>query len=290
MFLFVAINICDSIGLPHWFANKEGNYDDLDEYWFNWEHSDKSYLMWNVFWAISKTCLYIVYLQRIYIIFGDTKYAPSQSIYCVIVLILMAQFGLLSAWCWHYNIAWSCCEIWADNTYEILAWLAWWILIVDVLLTVLLIFLFLYCMKRLFQAIKTHSMPSSGVEMEVTVNSKSNQVETEQDEKSEDADKNELDGQRENKLVKRATQVFVLAIISLSSSIFYQFFFAIALSEEFYDSHTHTAFYYFSFTWNVDSTLNVICLFLSLTFGTKWYYKLCKCDACCYNYIEAKTT
>merc|ERR1712228_711907 len=142
----------------------------------------------------------------IYVIFGGTKYAPPQSIYCLIVLILMTQFGLLSAWCWHYNIAWSCCEIWADNTYETLAWLAWLILIVDVALT--LILLFLHCMKRLFQAIKTHSLPSSGVEMEVTVNSKSDAVETETAEKEEDEDGADLDGQSENKLVKRATQVF----------------------------------------------------------------------------------
>lgn len=78
-------------------------------------------------------------------------------------------------------------------------------------------------------------------------------------------------------------------MVSFVSSIFYQLLFAISILEEFEGTHGHNALYYFSFTWSVDSTLNVICLYLSLSVGKTMYYRLCKCDACCFKCIQNMT-
>eukprot|EP01084_Bolivina_argentea_P127277 225118_1 len=310
MWIFTAISICDSIGLPHWFAKDQGDYswwytadtadsiyetnNNWEDWWFNWEHSDKSYLMWNVFWAVAKITLYVVYLHRIYTIFGGTKYAPNQATYCLIAIGLLIQTGLVCAWCWFYNISWSCCEIWADDQYETLAWLAWLILIMDIMLSLGLVFLFLFCMKQLFGAIKGHQMArnmemsSIGSKSELSGNSRTGASANPNGEVQTVVTTEPSD--RQENLVKTATRVFVLAMISLFSSIFYQLLFGIAITEEFYGSHVHTAFYYFSFTWNVDSTLNVICLYLSMAFAKGSYYKICKCDGCCYECIKKMTT
>eukprot|EP00486_Rosalina_sp_Unknown_P008227 CAMPEP_0201592964 /NCGR_PEP_ID=MMETSP0190_2-20130828/190703_1 /ASSEMBLY_ACC=CAM_ASM_000263 /TAXON_ID=37353 /ORGANISM="Rosalina sp." /LENGTH=102 /DNA_ID=CAMNT_0048051947 /DNA_START=771 /DNA_END=1076 /DNA_ORIENTATION=+ len=56
---------------------------------------------------------------------------------------------------------------------------------------------------------------------------------------------------KQEELVKTATRLFVVAMVSFVSSIFYQLLFAIAILEEFEGTgtHGHTVLYYFSFTW-----------------------------------------
>ena len=49
---------------------------------------------------------------------------------------------------------------------------------------------------------------------------------------------------KEQELVRTVTRLFVCAMVSFCSSVFYQLLFGIAITEEFYGSHTHTAFYY----------------------------------------------
>eukprot|EP00483_Globobulimina_turgida_P012391 UN12414 len=104
-------------------------------------------------------------------------------------------------------------------------------------------------MKQLFSAIKMHSV-TQGVEMDVTLASKSElsdnsrtgqggQVST-VEEKEEVSSTSE----RQKNLIKTATRVFVLAMVSLCSSMFYQLLFGIAITEELYGSQIHTEFEY----------------------------------------------
>ena len=95
-----------------------------------------------------------------------------------------------------------------------------------------------------------------------------------------------IKSERERKLLDTTTRLFVLAMTSLLSSIFYQIAFGIAIMEEFTGTDTHNALYYFSFTWGIDNTINVICLFFSTSFAKAYYHKLCCCDICCLKIVQ----
>ena len=115
--------------------------------------------MWNVFWALAKVNLYIVYLYRIYVITQETKYTAKPVLYYITIFFIFGQFICLCLWCYYYNIAYYCCEIWEG--YEILAILAWTILILDAIISLILIYLYIVCMKNLFQ-----SLPKDALQMD----------------------------------------------------------------------------------------------------------------------------
>mmetsp|Transcript_73442 Transcript_73442/g.117055 ORF Transcript_73442/g.117055 Transcript_73442/m.117055 type:complete len:349 (+) Transcript_73442:27-1073(+) len=281
MWSFTAINICDAVGLPHWFMNKDVQYDDWEEWEFNWEHSSRSYLMWNVFWAVAKFNLYLVYLYRIRVVSKQSKYsssAPWES-YVTLLVLMVAQFVCLVMWLWYYNISWYCCQIWADNQWELLAALAWAILSLDVLISALLIFLYIACMRKLIASLPANALRMDTINVAgVTGGDKKDAVDP--------GDPSQGWQRQEAELLQTATRLFVLGMVSFASSILYQILFGVSILEEFTGSHAHTALYYFTFTWNVDSTLNVLCLYLSLPVGKNLYRKLCRCDACCLKLVQ----
>eukprot|EP01083_Nonionella_stella_P216011 776987_1 len=258
MWLFTAINISDSVGLPHWIDNRNSGYDGWDEWWYNWEYSDKSYLTWNVLWALAKINLYLVYLYRVYSVFKGTKYNAKSAHYSMALVLLVIQFVFLGLWCWYYNISWSCCGVWADNQYDILTGITWSILCLDMVISLYLIYLFVACMKRV---LKTISYTVGG----------------------------RHDPQKQ--IVFATARIFTLAMISLLSSLFYQLIFGIAITGEFSATDAHLTMYYFTFTWNVDSAINVYCLYLSMAFAKKHYEKRCGfCDLQCLKCIQWMAT
>ena len=110
-------SICDAVGLLHWIQNRQGEYEDWDDWWFNWDHSAASYLLWNVFCALAKLNLYIVYLYRIYVITQETKYTAKPMLYYITIFFIFGQFICLCSWCYYYHIAYYCCEIWKGIIY-----------------------------------------------------------------------------------------------------------------------------------------------------------------------------
>lgn len=277
MYTFTACNICDSIGFPFWsgLSQTENAY----------QHNLNSYLMWNVLWCIAKLFQYILYLTRLYSIFRGTKYETNTKIYFVIALLLIGQFITLIIWVYYYNIQWICCQIWADNQYQILTIIAWLILVIDLVLTSLIFIIFLLSMKKLLATVSKYVITT-----ELSNTQQSNDGNTENKETAETAEnvENVENGwsDREKKLLNTTTRLFVLSSFSLLSSIFYQIVFGIAIIEEFTGTDIHNALYYFSFTWGIDNAINVICLFLSFSFSKAYYYKLCKCDICCLKLIQ----
>eukprot|EP01083_Nonionella_stella_P101658 288348_1 len=253
MWLFTAINISDSVGLPHWIDNRNSGYDGWDEWWYNWEYSDKSYLTWNVLWALAKINLYLVYLYRVYSVFKGTKYNAKSAHYSMALVLLVIQFVFLGLWCWYYNISWSCCGVWADNQYDILTGITWSILCLDMVISLYLIYLFVACMKR--------------VTVSYTISGNVNDL--------------------QKQIVSATARIFTLAMISLSCSIFYQIIFGIAITGEFVATDAHLTMYYFTFTWNISSAINVYCLFLSMSFTKQHYEKVCRCcDLKCLKCIQ----
>eukprot|EP01084_Bolivina_argentea_P161724 281511_1 len=299
MWLLTAISICDAAGFPHWFMNQDGQYEDTDEYAFNWEHSNNSYLMWNVFWALAKVNLYIVYLYRIHIITNTIKYdtMSCSRLYIVLILcLILTQFVFLCLWVYYYNISYGYFEVWRDNQYDILTAIAWVILVLDAVISLILIFWYIVCMKHLFKSLPANVLQMENINVQAITGDNEDKTAnvTETAEIAGTSPKDDDDNQgwdtKQEELIETSTRLFVTAFISFASSIFYQLLFGIAITEEFYGTHGHTALYYFSFTWNVDSTLNVICLFLSLSIGKKMYYGMCKCHECCFNCIKNMTT
>eukprot|EP01083_Nonionella_stella_P047582 127378_1 len=259
MWLFTGVNISDSIGLPHWIDNRNSGYDGWDEWWYNWEYSDKSYLAWNVLWSLAKINLYLVYLHRVYSVFKDTEYNAQTRYYIVALVLLAMQLALLCVWCWYYNISWSCCGIWLTNQYDILMTITWTILLFDAIISFYLIYLFVSSIKKVLQSI------------------------------SYLGDSRPNEGQKE--ILVMTTRIFTLAMVSLISSIFYQIVFAVAITGEFSETDGHLAMYYFTFTWNIDNAFNVYCLFLSLPFAKQQYDKVCACcDSQCLKCVEFMAT
>ena len=115
--------------------------------------------MWNVFWALAKVNLYMVYLYRIYVITQETKYTAKPVLYYITIFLIFGQFICLCLWCYYYNIAYYCCEIWEG--YEILAYITWSILILDFIISLILIYLYIACLKNLFQ-----SLPKDALQMD----------------------------------------------------------------------------------------------------------------------------
>ena len=152
MWVFTMCNICDSIGFPYW--------SGLSESEKAYEHSSNSYMMWNVFWCSGKLLQYILYCGRLYSVFRGTKYATGSYMYIIIIILLLAQFSILIAWVWYYNIR---CIVdplncWPHDIYQTLTILAWLIAVIDMVLTLIIIALFLSSMKRLMATVSKYMM------------------------------------------------------------------------------------------------------------------------------------
>eukprot|EP01084_Bolivina_argentea_P034288 63449_1 len=308
MWSFVAINLCDAIGLPNFIKQKEaglrdigGGWKDWEGWWDWWEPSANSYLSWNVFWAVAKVNLYLVYLYRIYVVSKELKYQSKSMIYYINLFLLLVQFICMILWVYYYNGV-LLLDLYDANTYyKRCTIITWFILILDIFISLLLFYLYIDCMKKLFQTIPAQSLQMENVNVAAITGSDGNTAtKDEQTEMvtgasptDENADSPANNGDQwnvtENELVRTATRLFVVFIVSFISSIFYQLMFGIAITEEFYGTHTHTALYYFTFTWNIDSTINVVCLFLSLSIGKTAYYDVCRCDGCCFRCIQKLT-
>eukprot|EP01084_Bolivina_argentea_P155031 270202_1 len=76
-------------------------------------------------------------------------------------------------------------------------------------------------------------------------------------------------------LLAFATRLLLLAVICLVSSFFYQMTWIISIVTD----HKLINIYWFTYTWNIDMLINIICLFLSFPFANRLYEKLC-IDTC----------
>ena len=68
-----------------------------------------------------------------------------------------------------------------------------------------------------------------------------------------------------------ATRLGLLAAIALISSFLYQITWIISVSTH----HERTRIYWFTYTWNIDTLINTICLFLSFKFTNDVYERVC---------------
>eukprot|EP01084_Bolivina_argentea_P199043 340647_1 len=286
MWIFTACNICDSIGFPYWSELVTGSNA--------YNHNLNSYMMWNVFWCVGKIAQYILYCGRLWSVFRGTKYDSGPNMYIIIFVLLIVQCITLCVWVYYYNIGWICCEFWPEDIFESLTAIAWIILVLDIIITTIIIVLFLWSMKKLLFTVSKHMNSSGSSDIKhngtnvqttnVAVSGSNISKET-----STDVNDDKKIRDRQKMLQETTTRLFVLAMIGLLSSIFYQMVFGIAMTEEFYGKDLHTVLYYFSFTWGLDNLTNVICLCLSFSFMKPYYYKVCCCDKCCLNMLQKIT-
>ena len=117
--------------------------------------------MWNVFWAVAKVNLYLVYLFRIYVVAQETKYSALSALYYVAIALIVCQFVRLALWVYYYNISYYFFDEWADDQYDSLTAISWSILALDVVISLLLIWIYLQSMQNLLR-----SLPGDALQME----------------------------------------------------------------------------------------------------------------------------
>eukprot|EP01084_Bolivina_argentea_P023711 44281_1 len=234
MWMITAVNICDSIGIVY-----------RDEIF-----ATNIYLSWNIFWSISKIFLYIIYCRRIYLIhFTGLQFAKKQTVfvYTIIIILIIIQTLCLIIWLWYYNIYPICCTNktnlqWTSNENIKLQYIAWSIFTLDTFIILIIVLLFFFALKRLNKFKNAHRENGENVSDKKTFIS-----------------------------FFKKYRLSILAIISLLTSMIYQILFVITLHPEWSNSAHVTNVSYFTFSWALDNTINITCLYFSQPYSKNKY-------------------
>ena len=88
--------------------------------------------------------------------------------------------------------------------------------------------------------------------------------------------------EKQIQILNTGTRLALLSVVSLSSGFVYQFlcFLSVALDR----------LGNFSYSWGIDTVINIVCIYLSFQFAEKEYNilcsKCCHCHGCCLKCIE----
>lgn len=271
-------------------------------------YSFLSYLLWDIFWSISKMLLYAVFMYRLYMAFKDTIFEYNKmTVFLPLILSWILQCVLIAA----YFVVFY--NIFINHNIEEFDQL--WIIIgcamfalLDFVLCAVILYLFTNGIVKLVISMKQRSLDYASRVMSVQKN-ESFVIEDgpeydSNDEKTDflydDTDKDDAKGRvnrgskwdniniewncHQHELLKTATHLTLLGVVAMFSSFIYQILWLIRFSVNYH------GLYYLTNTWSIDIIINIICLFLSMAIAHKHYHlicvKCCKLHQLCFICVE----
>eukprot|EP00483_Globobulimina_turgida_P010337 UN10357 len=87
--------------------------------------------------------------------------------------------------------------------------------------------------------------------------------------------------EKQMQILNTGTRLALLSVISLSSGFIYQFLWILSIALGTLGN--------FSYTWGIDTVINIVCIYLSFEFAVKEYdilcMKCCHCHNCCFKCV-----
>eukprot|EP01083_Nonionella_stella_P025987 71553_1 len=257
-------------------------------------------IIWETFWLLSKISLYFIFIYRYYLIFNGTPGTTTAQKYFIFgsfTVAMVIQCVLLTVFVFlHYEVIGS--DDW-QSTKRIWLNVSWAFLSLDVLLIGLLTYLLCYSVLKLVfriqqmqieAGVKGHRTTTSGTTTisgndhnsdtcatpttSQTTPKENRQLSASQPKMSihvasRSTDGVDSQGQRLDKWKNTATKVAVTMIISMVSSFVYQLTWLLAYEKD--DGNL----LWMECTWCVDCVINMLCIYLSMSFAQDHYQRLC---------------
>ena len=260
-----------------------------------------SYLLWDMFWSISKMSLYAVFTYRLYMAFKDTIFEYSKyTIFIPLGLAWLLQTILLIS----YFILFYTLSIPTQYEHIFIIISCTIFAFLDFVLCAVILYLFTNGIVKLVINMKQRSLDYasqilSARKDEAYFMSPVPVTPNADDEADEDEEKSEKQvivqkkakkmdvyewNIHQHELLKTATHLTLLGVIAMLSSFVYQVLWLVRFSIDYH------RFYYLTNTWSIDIIINIICLYLSMAIARDVYHficvKCCKLHQLCFMIVE----
>eukprot|EP01083_Nonionella_stella_P185171 674438_1 len=296
-FMHLGMTVIDPISYYAWYLNYSPLWSVVTD------------LIWEIFWLLSKISLYSIFIYRYYLIFEATPGTTNRQKYSIfgsftVAMVLQCAMLLL-----YMALYYELVELSDDHSSKRIWLTACWVfLAIDAVLIGILTYLLCYSVLKL--VFRIHNMAKdSALARTTSVPSKTgstvlyNASSTETGGDIDKSTKNEIQlsdvinhntektmehsgtggsgenrsqsqslshqEQRLSKWQNTATKVAVTMIVSMASSFIYQVLFNVAHELDNRD------LMWMECTWAVDAVINMLCIYLSMSFAQDHYERVC---------------
>eukprot|EP01083_Nonionella_stella_P010769 30627_1 len=257
--------------------------------------------LWDIFWCLSKVSLYIVFMQRYYTIFTAVSAFSTRKTqlrkYFVFVIACVVQATLVFMYILIYFGKIIIGKSHA-HTRRVYLNLFWAFLVGDLILISLLAYLLTRSILNLIVSVDARrsefeiELPvSQGLSHQDTEDTRTKDVSTVDQTNDTENDEPNVEripsitkrvlrerSKKQKQLIFTTTRLALLYVISLTSSVVYQCIWALAAEL------MHDGLRLVGYTWYVDATINMICIYLAMWIAHPEYklicQDLCKCHQC----------